>query len=263
MAKFINQSDVQSYREDGVVILRGVFKEWVDILGHGAEFHLNNPSKQSLVHHEEHLQGYFLEDFCNWRRIPEYTDFIFNSSLASIASDLMESNSVQFFHDHFFYKEAKSGVPTPWHQDIPYYCVSGHQTVSFWLPLESRQKNVSLKVLAGSHMLNKEVRPTSWSNNESFYEDNEAFMDMPDSDQYEIKEWETEPGDVIVFNFKTIHGANANTVDKVSRTLSFRLMGDDVVFRERPGRTSPNFPGINQQNGERMREDWFPTLWSG
>ena len=99
MAKFINQSDVQSYREDGVVILRGVFTEWVDILGHGAEFHLKNPSKQSLVHHGEHLQGYFLEDFCNWRRIPEYTDFIFNSSLASIASDLMESNSVQFFHD--------------------------------------------------------------------------------------------------------------------------------------------------------------------
>ena len=112
-------------------------------------------------------------------------------------------------------------------------------------------------------MLNKEVRPTSWSNNESFYEDNEAFMDMPDSNQYEIKEWETEPGDVIVFNFKTIHGANANKVDKVSRTLSFRLMGDDVVFRGRPGRTSPNFPGINQKNGERMREDWFPTLWSG
>ena len=55
--------------------------------------------------------------------------------------------------------------------------------------------------------------------------------------------------------------ANANTVSRVSRTLSFRLLGDDVIYRQRPGRTSPNFPGINQKNGERLREDWFPTIW--
>jgi ectoine hydroxylase-related dioxygenase (phytanoyl-CoA dioxygenase family) len=87
-------------------------------------------------------------------------------------------------------------------------------------------------------------------------------MDLPDSNDYEIKEWNTQPGDVIAFNFKTIHGANANLNDKVSRTLSFRLLGDDVVYKQRSGRTSPNFPGINQRNGERLREDWFPTLWS-
>ena len=55
-------------------------------------------------------------------------------------------------------------------------------------------------------------------------------MDMPDSDGYEIKEWETEPGDVIAFNFKTVHGANANKDMTMSRTLSFRLLGDDVVY---------------------------------
>ena len=35
----------------------------------------------------------------------------------------------------------------------------------------------------------------------SFYEDNEAFMDMPniDNDNFEIKQWATEPGDVVAF----------------------------------------------------------------
>ncbi|MDC3316187.1 phytanoyl-CoA dioxygenase family protein [Candidatus Thioglobus sp.] len=260
MEILINQSDVQSFKEDGVVLLKGVFSEWIDILVQGAKFHINNPSQRALTHHNKKYQGQFLEDFCNWRRIPEYSDFVFNSSLASIASNLMESESVQFFHDHFFYKDANSGVSTPWHQDIPYYCVSGDQTVSFWLPLESREKKFSLRSLAGSHLLKKEIRPTSWSNNESFYEDSKTFMDLPDSNDYEIKEWETEPGDVIAFNFKTIHEANANINNKISRTLSFRLVGEDVVFKNRPGRTSPSFPGINQNNGERLREDWFPTL---
>jgi ectoine hydroxylase-related dioxygenase (phytanoyl-CoA dioxygenase family) len=74
------------------------------------------------------------------------------------------------FHDHYLFKEAESGVETPWHQDMPYYCVEGDQTVSFWLPLESREKSVSLKCAAGTHKFSKEIRPTSWSNNESFYE---------------------------------------------------------------------------------------------
>ena len=262
MKMLIDQSDIQSFNEDGVVILRGVFSEWIDTLVKGAERHIKNPSVRALIHHQEKYKGQFLEDFCNWRDIPEYSDFIYNSSLALLASSLMKSKSAQFFHDHFFYKETNSGVPTPWHQDMPYYCVSGQQTVSFWLPLESREKSVSLKLLAGSHQLNKEIRPTSWASNESFYEDSEAFMNLPDIKEFTTKEWKTEPGDVVAFNFKTIHAANANIANTISRTLSFRLLGDDAVYKQRPGRTSPSFPGINQKNGERLREDWFPTLVS-
>ena len=83
-------------------------------------------------------------------------------------------------------------------------------------------------------------------------------LDICDVD---IKQWATEPGDVVAFNFKTVHGANANMLPGTSKTLSFRLVGDDVVYRKRPGRTSPNFPDINQETGERLREDWFPTIF--
>ena len=89
-------------------------------------------------------------------------------------------------------------------------------------------------------------------------------MDMPniDNGDFEIKQWSTEPGDVIAFNFKTIHSANPNLLPRSSKTISFRLVGDDAVYRQRPGRTSPNFPNIRQKDGERLREDWFPTIWS-
>jgi ectoine hydroxylase-related dioxygenase (phytanoyl-CoA dioxygenase family) len=87
---------------------------------------------------------------------------------------------------------------------------------------------------------------------------------LPDIENgdFVIKQWSTEPGDVVAFNFKTIHGANANILSSISRTLSFRLLGDDVRYRERIGRTSPNFESINQNNGERLREDWFPVIWT-
>ena len=256
-------SDVEDYQNNGVVVLRGVFNDWIPTLSKGADHNIENPSPNALTHRKESHKGRFLEDFCNWQRIPEYQDFIYNSSMGAIAAKLMKSRSAQFFHDHYLHKEADTGIATPWHQDMPYYCVQGEQTVSFWIPLDPREKDVSLKCLAGSHRLPKEIRPTSWSTKDSFYVDDSSFMDLQDIDSgdYDTKEWAMEPGDAIAFNFKMIHGANPNTGKTANRTLSFRILGDDVRFVQRPGRTSPNFPDINQKNGERLREDWFPVIW--
>ena len=77
----------------------------------------------------------------------------------------------------------------------------------------------------------------------------------------DVRTWAIEPGDAVAFNFKTIHGAKANDGDTISRTVSFRLVGDDVRYFERPGRTSPNFQDINQKSDSRLREDWFPVIW--
>ena len=94
MTKLLNKSDIQDFQNDGVVLLRGVFNEWIDILTKGAEHHISNPSESALIHKGKDYEGKFLEDFCNWRRIPEYSDFVLNSPLASIAADLMESLSL-------------------------------------------------------------------------------------------------------------------------------------------------------------------------
>ena len=254
---------IHDFKRDGAVHLQGIFKDWLPVLERGVEFNIKHPNEGALTHKADSHEGVFLEDFCSWQRISEYEDFIRHSPMAGIAAQLMQSSSVQFFHDHLLYKEASSGVPTPWHQDIPFYCVGGTQTVSFWIPLEARAQKVSLRCAAGSHLLDKEIRPTSWANNESFYADDSQFMDIPDIDNsdYEVREWAMQPGDAVAFDFRTIHGANANTVASRSRTLSLRLVGDDVRYRQRDGRTSPNYPEINQQTGDRLRADWFPVIY--
>jgi ectoine hydroxylase-related dioxygenase (phytanoyl-CoA dioxygenase family) len=147
---------------------------------------------------------------------------------------------------------------------MPYYFVDGSQNVSFWIPLESREKEFSLKCALGSHKLNKYIRPTSWSTDESYYEDSSSFMDLPEMNDgdYKIKQWHIEPGDAVAFNYRLIHSANANTLSTETKTLSMRLIGDDAVYKQRPGKTSPNYDNINQKSGERLREDWFPIIYS-
>jgi ectoine hydroxylase-related dioxygenase (phytanoyl-CoA dioxygenase family) len=76
-------------------------------------------------------------------------------------------------------------------------------------------------------------------------------------------EWELEPGDAVAFDFRTVHGARGNLGAERRRVLSLRWVGDDVRYAERPGRTSPPYPGHGMRPGERLREDWFPVIYRG
>jgi ectoine hydroxylase-related dioxygenase (phytanoyl-CoA dioxygenase family) len=152
-------------------------------------------------------------------------------------------------------------MATPWHQDGPYYFVEGQQTISFWSPLDP-VREASLRCVAGSHAWEKEVLPTRWVSEEGFFADEGQYMPVPDPDAegMRVMEWEMEPGDAVAFNYRTLHGARGNTADQRRRAFSLRLVGDDARYVERPGPTSPPFPGHDMQPGQRLREDWFPVL---
>ncbi|TIT71744.1 MAG: phytanoyl-CoA dioxygenase, partial [Mesorhizobium sp.] len=45
------------------------------------------------------------------------------------------------------------------------------------------------------------------------------------------------------------------------RALSLRWVGDDAHYVERPGRTSPPYPGHDMKPGQKLREDWFPIIF--
>ena len=64
----------------------------------------------------------------------------------------------------YFVKDPGTTKETPWHQDMPYYCVDGNDTGSFWIPLDPISKDNSLQILLGSHKFSKLVRPNKWSN---------------------------------------------------------------------------------------------------
>jgi ectoine hydroxylase-related dioxygenase (phytanoyl-CoA dioxygenase family) len=163
-------------------------------------------------------------------------------------------------------KEPGTSRPTPWHQDSPYYFVDGRQTVSFWSPMDP-VREATLRCVAGSHLWDKPVLPTRWLSDKNFYPDTDLYMPVPDPDadpeNYRVLEWEMEPGDAVAFNYKTLHGARGNNSSKRRRAFSLRLVGDDARYVTRPGPTSPPFPGHDMVDGQRLREDWFPTIFTG
>ncbi|MGR3760319.1 phytanoyl-CoA dioxygenase family protein [Roseobacteraceae bacterium NS-SX3] len=257
----VTQADIDQYQRDGVVLIRGLFKDQVELLRKGVAANIADPGPYASNNEKAGETGRFFDDYCNWTRIPEFRQAIEASPAAEVAADLMQSHRVQMFHDHVLVKEPGTSMATPWHQDGPYYFVEGQQTISFWSPLDP-VREASLRCVAGSHRWEKEVLPTRWVSEEDFFPDEGQYMPVPDPDAegMTVLEWEMEPGDAVAFNYRTLHGARGNTSCTRRRAFSLRLVGDDARYVERPGRTSPPYPGHGMQPGERLREDWFPVL---
>ena len=147
----ITQDHIETFQKDGVVMIKGLFADEVDMLRDGVARNMSDPGPHAAENLHKGEAGRFFDDYCNWSRIPEFENVIRNSAAAEVGADLMRSNSVQLFHDHVLVKEPGTSKPTPWHTDGPYYFVEGQQTVSFWSPLDA-VTNASLRCVAGSHL---------------------------------------------------------------------------------------------------------------
>lgn len=260
----LSDDAVETFARDGVVLLRGVFADWIERLQAGVDENLSSPGEFGRVYTKSDDSGRFFGDYCNWQRIDAYRDFFFSSAAGSIAAQLLGSDSVRIFHEHVLVKEPGTAQKTPWHHDQPYYCVEGQKLCSLWIPLDPVDKSVCPEFIAGSHRWNKAFLPTKFSG--VAYERDEDLHVMPDIDadraSYDIRSWDLNPGDAIAFHFMTVHGAPENLSANRRRAFSARLLGDDATYVIRAGEMSPPFPGLEQRlaPGAPMDAAEFPLI---
>ena len=260
----LNKKTIDEYNSQGVVLLKKVINnDWIKILKQGIKKNFINPSKYKCVYEKKYGKELFYDDYCNWNRIDEYKNFIYNSNIAKIAKELMNSNKVNLFHEHVLIKEIGSKKKTPFHQDQSYYCVNGKDNCSIWIPLDKITKNTSPEFLVGSHLWNKQFLPTKFFGNSYDHKDDE-FEHLPNiennRDKYNISSWSLNPGDAIAFNFATVHGAPENKSKNRRRAFSIRFTGDDATYIKRNGEMSPPFSEVTLQNGDSLDCDIFPII---
>jgi len=261
MTATVTQQQIEDFERDGVVRLTGLFGDWMEVLRAGVARNLAEPSADVRIY--QGAGGRFVGDYCNWARIPEFRDFIFNSNAAEFARQLMRSRTVRLFHEHVLVKEPGADIPTPWHHDQPYYNVDGAQNVSLWIPLDTVPRETCPQYVAGSHRWGRWFRPERF-NRTALYED-DGLEPVPDIDgnpnEYKILNWDLEPGDAIAFHYLTLHGAPGNSsAQRARRAFSLRLVGDDATFARRKGMTSPPFREVRLSHGAALEGPEFPLI---
>jgi ectoine hydroxylase-related dioxygenase (phytanoyl-CoA dioxygenase family) len=251
---------------DGAVCVRGAFSpEHVSLAEAAIDANLADLSP--LARRASGADdGAFVEDFCNWQRLPEMERFIRESGAGRIAGGLMGSNTARLYHDHVLVKEPGTRQPTPWHQDQPYYNVDGRMNISMWCPVDPVARDSTLEFVKGSH-LGAWFMPRSFLDGQAKWFPDGALAELPDldgdPDRFELLGWALEPGDAVFFHMLTLHAAGGVTGTARRRVLSVRFLGDDMVHAVRPWVTSPPFPGLNDELPDRapMEHPLFPVVW--
>jgi ectoine hydroxylase-related dioxygenase (phytanoyl-CoA dioxygenase family) len=259
----VTEDERNVYERDGVACLSGIFPtEWIAFLAEAVEEALSSPGP----HAEEYTHGgpgRFFGDLELAERLPKFRRFALESPAAEIAGRVMGSRRVSFFYDQLLVKEPGTRERTPWHQDQPYWAVSGRQMCSLWLPLDPVADEAAVEYVCGSHLW-PEFSPYHFKDG-SPYEDT-GLPPLPDIDEgrdlYRIARFAMEPGDVLVFQAMIVHGSPGNPSANRRRALATRWTGDDARYRRRPGEVAipTRDPGL--PDGAPLDCDRFPLVWT-
>ncbi len=260
----ITEQHIVDFQRDGAVCIRGLFEpDEIDRLRQGIDYNLSHPSPRAKIASHPDDPGRFFEDFCNWQDIPAYSAFVNTSGLGHLTAQLMRSHSSRFYHDHVLVKEAGTRQTTPWHQDQPYYNISGRQNCSLWLPVDPVPAESTLEFIKGSHN-GPWLMPRTFMDNQAKWFPEGSLQELPDiesdRDAFEILGWAMEPGDAVFFHMLTLHASKGSSTQR--RVFSARFVGDDVRFAKRDWRTSPPFEEIAGQivDGQALTQSCFPRL---
>jgi len=267
----LSDGAVEAFRRDGAIAIRNLIDaQGVETLRSAVDWSMANPGDYALDFASGAAGASFFGDVFVWTRNPDYAPVVVNERLGKVAGRLMGAQSVRFYFDHLLVKEPGSAAPTPWHQDAPYWPMSGRMCCSIWVALDpvSRQSG-AVEYVRGSHAWGKSYAPESFKGDDRLQ--NETLEKLPDIDAdrgaFDLLSWDLAPGDVAVHHCMTLHGAPANeTAETRRRGLALRFIGEDIRYDERPGMPEPMTGYLSQLAPELQIDDvyegrWFPELW--
>ncbi len=232
----LSDGEIASYRAHGVICARGLFSiEWVERMAGAVDAVVAHPTPygDAVSIPEKGFRG----DLFLWKTLDPFRDFVYESAAARIAQQVLGSERVNFFYDQLFVKPAGCHVPTPWHHDITFWPIEGEQVCSIWMTFDRVDRESSgLEFLRGSQRWPERFKAITPDYNRYMLDSDLA--DPPDIDghraDYDLAGWDMEPGDVLIFDGRVVHGSSGNhTTERPRRAFSTRWTGDDVRFAPR------------------------------
>lgn len=269
----ISQEDITTYRRDGAVCLRSVVgTDWVermhdasvDLLNRQRETYASTP-KQVLFDTKtvEREPGRFFNGVFMNEESQDFREFVMLSPLPSVAARLMGSKVARFFYDQLFIKEPGTVSPTLWHNDMPFWPLTGSDLISCWVALTPTTKDSSgLEYVAGSHLWGKHYRATTPEFADEAMEPAPDFSDPANRDSHRFLSWDMEPGDVLFHHPLALHGAGGNKSLRQRRIgLSIRYIGADAQWAPRDkGMPLPRIPDV-APGAYPADDNVFPIAW--
>lgn len=280
----ITDDEIRHYRKHGVVYLPDlVDSAWLadmDVafteemfaapdglshldLGSTAEL-LSEMGVQLLAADIGRPTGRFWVRTFNWRAFPAVAKLALEPPMPEAMARLMGCSRLNFFGEQLFFKEAGSAHRSAFHQDAPYFHITGEQCCTIWMPLDVVDAdNGMMGYVRGSHRWAIHAANT-FASQEPI--PGSVLPKLPDveghEDDFDIVYYPAKPGDAIVHQVRTVHGSTGNTGTRDRRAFTLRYAGDDIRYLERDGTPPDSQKSAELTDGDLVDSAEFPLIWT-
>ncbi|MEK3884711.1 phytanoyl-CoA dioxygenase family protein [Paenibacillus sp. PL2-23] len=217
----MNQTDVQFYKENGYLLVKGVFSlQEVEEMRAAVEGIIQRAARakadanhawQGEFLEPEQLKKLVLKGFHDVHyHDASFTKAATHPNMVKVLNSIIGPN-VQLHHSKMLVKPPSNGAAFPMHQDYPYFPHLNHSMLAASVHLDDADtENGCLCVVPGSqkqgpiphvgqHYLNHKEHPISSG-----------------------KPCPAQAGDVLFFNYLTIHGSDVNRSSRTRRNVLFQ-----------------------------------------
>ncbi|MEK3890493.1 phytanoyl-CoA dioxygenase family protein [Bacillus sp. FSL K6-3431] len=213
--------DVDFYKENGYLLVKGVFNsQEVEEMRNAIDNILQRAtmSKMDANHTwqgdhmpEEERKKLVLKGFHDVHyHDASFTKAVAHPNMISILSQLIGDN-VQLHHSKMLVKPPENGAAFPMHQDHPYFPHQLHTVMAASVHLDNaNEENGCLHVIPESHKNGPIPHIGSYFLNNKEYPI-ESGIACP-----------AEAGDVLFFNYLTVHGSKPNRSERTRRNVLFQ-----------------------------------------
>jgi phytanoyl-CoA hydroxylase len=217
----IENRDVDFYKNNGYLLVKGVFnsteveqmREAVErIIQRAAQSKMDaNAAWQGDYLPPEELKKLVLKGFHDIHyHDAAFTQAVIHPNMVAVLSQIIGPN-VQLHHTKMLVKPPEVGAAFPMHQDKPYFPHANDTMLAASVHLDKAdEENGCLRVIPGSHKQGSLPHVGSYYLNHKEYP---IALGTP---------CVAEAGDVLFFNYMTIHGSESNRSSRTRRNVLFQ-----------------------------------------
>jgi ectoine hydroxylase-related dioxygenase (phytanoyl-CoA dioxygenase family) len=225
----LSPQQVETFRRDGVLPLGRVLEMPVV---EEARAHLEALRTKNKMDDATAGSGTKFYRLLNTSSTDPWFDCIVKHPNVLDAAEAILGPNIQYYQDNVFYKPAKDGSATAWHQDNIWWNSSPPDMLTVWIALDDTDHtNGAVQYIAGSHshLIDPEL-PVNDPNGMKY-----KVLAPEQVDQSKAIEFVVPAGHAVMHHCLTIHGGPPNNSDRVRRGYTVHL-GRTGVFPIEPGK---------------------------
>ncbi|MDX1931477.1 MAG: phytanoyl-CoA dioxygenase family protein [Capsulimonadales bacterium] len=195
-----------------------------------------------------------------WEAEPAFRQHLYNDRIVPMVAQLIGTDTVRVWHDQVQVKPPKTGGPTIWHQDHPYWpVIQPADLVSAWVAIEDATiGNGCMWMVPGSHRWGPHRDGTVGSDPETWGPTPDRSLVPEDADLTPVA-CEVPAGSVVFHHCLTWHGAPPNRSERNRPAIAVHYMPGWTRY-EPSGRSHLVEYHIQVKPGETLVGDHFPTV---